>query len=120
MARITFDTNLTDSLLKPIIDKFRKDKKITYKEGWLVIHNFIKNQSLNPKVIAGIKANLANAPVFAKNLVKIDRLYIDYDSLSHSNSNSNFNLNSNSNAVSELKKANKLLSDKMELPNPKY
>lgn len=112
IERIAFDTKLPDSLLKPILEKFKKDKKITYQGHWLVIHNFIKNQTLNPKVVIGIKANLENAPDWAKNLVKIDRLYEDfkdYDSLSHSNSNSN--LNSKSNAA----RFKKLQEDKQKI-----
>jgi hypothetical protein len=96
LERVSFDTGLKDSLLKPILDKFKEDKKITYRDSWLVIHNFIKNQSLNPKIIAGIKIALENAPNWTKTLVKLDRLYIDYDSPSQSNSKSNNNSNSNS------------------------
>ena len=96
MDRVEFDTAVPNRLLKPILEKFKADRKITYRDEWLVIHNFIKNQSLNPKVVAGIKISLQNAPNWAKNLVNIDRLYIDYDSLSHSNSNSKYNSNPNS------------------------
>lgn len=111
MERIAFDTKLPEVTIRAILRKLEQDKKITYRDGWLVIHNFIKNQALNPKVIEGIKLNLANAPVFAKNLVKIDSLYIDYGSLSHSNSN--LKSNPNSNALAEINKQKKQIGKPM-------
>lgn len=95
LERMEFDTKIGEKSITEILEKFKKDKKITYKDGWLVIHNFIKNQSLNPKVIAGMKISLENAPNWAKILVKLDRLYIDYDSPSQSKSNSKYKSNSN-------------------------
>lgn len=96
LGRMEFDTKIGEKSITEILEKFKTDKKVTYKDGWLVIHNFIKNQSLNPKIIAGIKISLANAPNWTKTLIKLDRLYIDYDSPSQSNSNSNPKSNSNS------------------------
>ena len=112
--RIGFDTGLADSLLENILKKFEDDRKITHKEGWVVIHNFIKNQSLNPKVIAGIKDGLNITPLWVKN-----SLSIDLDSLSHSNSNSNLNSNLNSNSNFEsgntpAQKARKFFNDQAE------
>jgi hypothetical protein len=107
LDRICFDTNLAPALVEKILDKFKKDKKITYKEEWLVIHNFIKNQSLNPKIVAGMKIALQTAPIWAVNLVKADRLFIGEDRLSHSNPNSK----SNSNYTHDKK----ILADKLTL-----
>lgn len=71
-----------------ILGKFEKDDKIYYRKSWVGIKNFIKHQSVNPKVKKGIEIGLLQAP---KEL--LDRLCIGYDSLSHSNSNSNSNTN---------------------------
>lgn len=88
LRRISFDTGLVDSLLKAMLEKFSLSERITYKDGWVVIHNFMKNQSLNPKVMRGIELGLTNTPKWIK-----DRLSIEYNSLSHSNSNPNTNSN---------------------------
>jgi len=88
LRRIAFDTGIDQDTVLKIFERFEKANKQTYKEGWLVIHNFIKNQSLNPKVREGIKIGLNNAPKWVK-----DSLHIDLDSLSHSNSNLNSNPN---------------------------
>lgn len=116
LKRVEFDTKIVESLISSILEKFKEDRKITYKDEWLVIHNFIKNQSLNPKVIAGIKANLENAPNWAKNLVKIDRLYKDYeayDSLSHSNSNLKYKSNSNADQFKKLEEDKKKIGQRI-------
>lgn len=74
--------------LEKILDKFEKDDKVFYYKSWVGIKNFIKHQSVNPKVKKGIEIGLLQAP---KKL--LDSLCIAYDSLSHSNSNSNSNTN---------------------------
>lgn len=55
LQRIMFDTGIVDTLLENILKKFKKDKKIVYKNGWVYIINFIKNQNLNPSVVSGAK-----------------------------------------------------------------
>jgi len=94
LKRIAFDTGIDKEMVSKILERFNKDKRMAYQQGWLVINNFIKNQSLNPKVVKGIEIGLNNAPDWLK-----DSLAIAYDKLSHlnSNSNPNSNLNSNSN-----------------------
>jgi len=87
---MALDTGLDREMVLKILSRFSRDKKVYYHKGWVGIVNFIKHQSLNPKVMEGIKNGLNKAP---KEL--IDRLSIGYDSLSHLNLNSNSNLNSN-------------------------
>src|ERR1700692_2240017 len=60
--RINFDTAIVDSLLEYIFKKFEDDKKIIYSDGWICVVNFIKNQSLNPSIIKGIKRELKLVP----------------------------------------------------------
>lgn len=58
LQRIMFDTKIVDTLLENILKKFKKDKKVVYKSGWVYVVNFIKNQNLNPSVVEGIKREL--------------------------------------------------------------
>jgi hypothetical protein len=98
LKTVAVDTGLDIEMVKKIIKRFSREGKIFYQNGWVGIKNFIKHQSVNPKVEKGIKNGLDKAP---KEM--LDRLSIDYtyptDSLSHSNLNSNLNSNSNFNAV---------------------
>ena len=75
IGRICFDTGINQDLLKTILDKFLKEKKVFYRDGWVVLPNFIKNQSLNPSVKEGIKENLLNMPKWIVKIVDSDRLY---------------------------------------------
>jgi hypothetical protein len=95
--------------LEKLFKKFETDEKIYYRKSWVGIKNFIKHQSVNPKVEKGIEIGLLKAP---KEL--LDSLCIAYDSLSHSNSNSN----SNSNTGDTLKKQMYNYEDVDEEGNP--
>ena len=92
IKNIALDTGIDKEMVNKILERFSRDGKIFYESGWVGIRNFIKYQTLNPKVISGIKIGLNKGP---KSL--IDSLCIDYDRLSHLNSNSNPNSNPNSN-----------------------
>lgn len=60
--RIAFDTGLGKSEITAALQKFTKDKKIIYEAPWLAVVNFVKHQSLNPKVVKGITIALQAAP----------------------------------------------------------
>jgi len=86
---ISTDTGFNREMTEEILARFEKDDKIIYRDGWIAIKNFIKHQSLNPKIIRGIEKELPKIPeelliwVFGKPIY----------SLSHSNSNTNSNSN---------------------------
>lgn len=92
LRRIAFDTGIDKDMVQKIIERFSRDNKIFYEEGWVGIKNFAKHQKNNPKIKKGIEIGLNSAPK-----IILDRLSIDYQGLSHSNSNYNLNYNSNSN-----------------------
>lgn len=97
LKTIAVDTGLDKEMVEKIIKRFTKDKKIVYYKGWAAIKNFIKYQTLNPKVIEGVRIGLSKAPHEV-----LDKLRIDYrygiDTLSHLNSNPNLNPNLKSSA----------------------
>jgi len=95
LRRIAFDTGLEEQQITSSFEHFTRDNKILYRDGWLLILNFIKNQSLNPKITKGIEETVKHCPIWIK-----DRLSIDYESLSHLNSNSNLNPSTKGDAVS--------------------
>ena len=102
LKRVAFDTGIAVEKVEGTIKKLVEDRKVVASGGWIGIANFIKHQTLNPKVKQGIVSELTRAP---KELT--DRLSIDYqalcgglDSLSHLNSN--FNLNNTPNPNSNV------------------
>lgn len=99
LRRIAFDTGIDRDMVLKILDRFAKDKKIYYLEGWLAIKNFAKHQKDNPKVKKGIEIAMQQVPSEI-----IDRIYKENgDRLSHSNSNSNSNLNTNAHSAVSAK-----------------
>lgn len=68
IRRIEFDTGLVDSLIHAGMRLFEEDKKIYYKDGWIFIPNFIKNQQLNESVKIGIVKSLKKAPEWVQKL----------------------------------------------------
>jgi len=53
LSRISFDTGLTRREVSSYLDKFEKDNKLLFKSGYVILVNFIKNQSFNPNMILG-------------------------------------------------------------------
>ena len=98
--RVAFDTGIAIDRAQEIITRLEKDGKVVVAGGWIGIVNFIKHQTLNPKVKQGIVSELKRAPKAVTDRLAIDyqALCIGFDGLSHSNSNFNTNSNPNSNA----------------------
>jgi len=103
LKRAAFDVGLSMKEIGKIFDQLEKDGKIIRENDWIAIVNFIRHQSLNPKVRRGIEIELEKAP---RSLVErlnpdFDILLEPMDRLSHSNSNLNSknNLNPSSNAT---------------------
>lgn len=64
--QICFDTNIDKNRLSQALDKLSQDGKIIYKNNWIIIINFIKNQAMNPSVEKWIERVINELP----NLIK--------------------------------------------------
>lgn len=97
VKRVAFDTGIEIGKIEEIFHKLEKDEKLVVLNGWVGIVNFIKYQTLNPKIKQGILAELKKAPKGITDKLSIDyqTFCTPYDSLSHLNSNLNKNPNSN-------------------------
>ncbi len=73
IRRIAFDTGIDKDMVLKVLERFERDGKVHFKDGWIIITNFIKNQTLNPSVISGVQRELNSLP---KEL--IDRLGTDW------------------------------------------
>jgi len=94
IRRIAFDTGIDQDMVLKILERFERDNRIKYSQGYIVIKNFTKHQKNNPKINQGIAALIKE---ISKEL--IDWVAIDYDRLSkplnYINTNTNTNLNTN-------------------------
>lgn len=99
LKRAAFDTGLQAKEISAVLNHLEADQKIVRQDDWIGVVNFIKHQSLNPKVRQGIVAELERVPreLIDRLPVSVAALRIGFDRLSHLNSNLNFNSNSNLN-----------------------
>lgn len=109
IRRIAFDTGVDKDMILKILSRFEAAGKIIYRDDWIFITNFIKNQSLNPKIITGIEISAKHCPDWVKHSLSIayPSLSIDYDNL-------NLNSNSNSNSKAGSKSADVILENERD------
>ncbi len=96
IKRAVFDTGLTLEEITQGFAKLEQDGKILRQDDWVAIVNFVRHQTLNPKVRTGIVLEMTRSP---RELVKrlpesVQAVLMQSDRLSHSNSNPNLNSNS--------------------------
>jgi hypothetical protein len=66
---MAFESGLDTDMLSKILGRFEVDGKILYRNGWVAIKNFIKNQVSNPSVNEGITRELESVPVELKEYI---------------------------------------------------
>ena len=70
LRQISFDTGFELETVKRILQRFERDGKVAYKDGWVAIRNFIKNQNQgSPQVKKGIKREFELSPIYHQNYV---------------------------------------------------
>lgn len=95
LRNMAFDTGIDKEMIEKIFDRFTKDGKIYYVDGWVAIRNYVKYQyySSSPKIKTAMTTLLKEIPLKIKEkLYSMDSVYIDYlYSIDTCNSNSNSN-----------------------------
>ncbi len=84
LKTMSFESGISEHDIKEILDSLSKAMKAYFVDGFIIIRNFLKHQSINPKVEAGIKRVMSEIPHKIKEFVESEySLTIGYDSLSH-------------------------------------
>jgi len=97
LKRAAFDVGLPIKDMRATFEKFEADRKIVRKDDWIGVVNFVKHQSLNPKVRRGIDIEHSKAP---RDLVRRLHLPQEFFAIAyHPLSDSNRNSKSNSKAL---------------------
>lgn len=103
---VAVDTGIDVSMVKKLFDRFEKDDKIKYKDGWVAFKNFTLHQTISPKIKAGIINEISKAPEDMVKWVNLE-VSIPYpypmQEVSDLNTNTNINTNTNSEDI-ELEK----------------
>jgi len=59
---IAADTGFDKDMIVKILERLGRDGKVLYRDGWIAIKNFLKHQSENPSVRAGVERELVSVP----------------------------------------------------------
>jgi len=62
LSHVIAETGVTRERVLEIFEKFQKDDRILYMDGWMVVKRFIEHQNLNPSIVEGIKRGLESCP----------------------------------------------------------
>lgn len=68
-SRVAYETGFDKEMVDKIKTRFVNDGKMIIFEDWVIIVNFVKNQSTNPSVIQGIQRILDNLPSKVVNIL---------------------------------------------------
>lgn len=97
---IATDTGFDKDMIIKILNRFEKDCKVKYENGWVALKNFQKNQNeKSPAVAIGIENEMKNAPEKLQKWVKSKEIDCQV-TVSHLNLDINLDLDSNLNSNS--------------------
>jgi hypothetical protein len=68
IKKISFDTGIDTKTVGTTLQRFENDKKIVYKNGFIIIKNYLKNQSLNDNMQKNVINTIEQLPVNIKNI----------------------------------------------------
>jgi hypothetical protein len=63
LRQIAMDTGLDKEMVIKILNRFTKDNKIAYIDGWIAIKNFLKHQKFNPSIVRAIEKEQSLIPL---------------------------------------------------------
>lgn len=66
LRQISFDTGIDREMVVKILARFEAARKIVYRDGWILLINFVKHQNLNENMRKGADALLSVAPAWVK------------------------------------------------------
>ncbi len=69
VRQIAFDTGIDSEMVLKIFGRFQTKKKLIYRDEWVVLPNFLKNQNLNDNMKKCVVAELADAPAWVTNTI---------------------------------------------------
>jgi len=106
LKRISFDTGITINTIEKTLEHFERLKKVFYISNFIILPNFLKNQSMNTKMKIGAINIFFDLPEKIKQLFDFQEDNIDFDTLSYAIihfDNKNMNKNKNKNMNSNIK-----------------
>lgn len=134
LRQIALDTGFDKDMILRILDRFSRDKKIYFVDGWICVKNFTRHQTMTKFIKIGIEKALELVPGKVMASIKEKDSCTPHQlqsnppasELSESNLNLNLNLNLNSNSIisepSSQKTSEEIIKEKtdkfLEVTNP--
>lgn len=69
---VSFDTGFEVEMVKRVIARFERDGKVQYENGYILLTNWVKHQSMNPSVKSGIERIIAGLPSWLSDIITKD------------------------------------------------
>lgn len=92
LRRIAFDTGLDETAIKNILKRFESDKKVSYVNGWVVIHKYEEHNPFRGQKLDEAKSR--EVMLFPNSVLIVYKKGID---TSNKNKNNNKNISNNKN-----------------------
>lgn len=77
IRQIVMDTGFDKEEVEKMMRRFEKDRKIYYREGYVIVKNFIKHQEINSKVRIGIDNEVSKLPYKIRKIVSHSLSYLN-------------------------------------------
>ena len=106
VKRIAYDTGLTEERVNKSLKVFQSLSKVYYRENYIILPNFLKNQNLNTNMQKGALNLFKELPKWLKDSI-IDKPLKAFESLRNAMLNMNMNMNMNMNNEREKEKEKK-------------
>lgn len=68
-----YETGLNEQTVDSLVTEWVQDEKVMLEDGWILIINFLKHQTLNPSVLKGVARSMQDLPLSLQK--KIQALY---------------------------------------------
>lgn len=72
LRKVSMETGFDKEMIMKILERFARDDKAYFVEGFIVLRNFIKYQRLNPSILKGIALELEKLPDRLRKFILID------------------------------------------------
>ncbi len=97
-------TGLEKTVVEELLGRFERAEKVFYRNGWVIISNFIKHQNYkSPKIQAGMNKELENVPDHLVKLIKSPVKLYGMDTVSYIITNTKANTNNEAEDSSSAK-----------------
>jgi len=117
--RMEFDTGIGSQMIRKGLERFERDKKVFYVDGYIILPNFLRHQNLNTNMQIGAVKLFNSLPNYITDRILnngSEGLPNDYQTIRNGMLNMNRNMNGNSEVEVEFESELKVKREKVKRP----